>query len=177
MFASYEAFVIQPSQDMDGWLNCRETMQNFDKAAFLSDQPVAHLPFLSAFIETQMFATLIDNKIISQWEECDHALRIFEARLRYFRERTHDQRVPQHHRHSMCTDSGESSNWIGKGQDRDISSLLLMGIVQSFINPLSAKFFRGNINIYLHFVSFLHIDTMQVVEILPQIRPEPTYST
>ena len=38
------------------------------------------------------------------------------------------------------------------------------------INPLRAKFFRGNINIYLHFVSFLHIDTMQVVEILPQIR-------
>ena len=35
------------------------------------------------------------------------------------------------------------------------------------INPLRAKFFRGNINIYLHFVSFLHIDTMQVVEILP----------
>ena len=34
----------------------------------------------------------------------------------------------------------------------------------------------GNINIYLHFVSFLHIDTTQVVEIRPQIRQEPTYS-
>ena len=45
------------------------------------------------------------------------------------------------------------------------------------INPLRAKFFRGNINIYLHFVSFLHIDPTQVVEILPQIRQEPTYST
>ena len=45
------------------------------------------------------------------------------------------------------------------------------------VNPLRAKFFRGNINIYLHFVSFLHIDTTQVVEILPQIRQEPTYST
>ena len=43
--------------------------------------------------------------------------------------------------------------------------------------PLRAKFFRGNINIYLHFVSFLHIDTTQVVAILPQIRQEPTYST
>ena len=30
---------------------------------------------------------------------------------------------------------------------------------------------------YLHFVSFLHIDTMQVVEILTQIRQEHTYST
>ena len=45
------------------------------------------------------------------------------------------------------------------------------------INPLRAIFFRGNINIYLYFVSFLHIDTMQVFEIRPQIRQEPTYST
>ena len=44
-------------------------------------------------------------------------------------------------------------------------------------NPLRAKFFRENINIYLHFVSYLHIDTTQVVEILPQIRQEPTYFT
>ena len=44
-------------------------------------------------------------------------------------------------------------------------------------NPLSAKFFRDSINIYLHFVPYLHIDTTQVVEIRPQIRQEPTYST
>ena len=30
-----------------------------------------------------------------------------------------------------------------------------------------AKFSSGNIDIYLHFVSFLHIDSTQVVEILP----------
>ena len=47
----------------------------------------------------------------------------------------------------------------------------------TMFNPLRAKFFRGNINIYLHFVSFLHIDTTQVVEIPPQIRLERTYST
>ena len=50
-------------------------------------------------------------------------------------------------------------------------------IVELVVNPLRAKFFRGNINIYLHFVSFLHIDTTQVVEILPQVRQEPIYST
>ena len=44
------------------------------------------------------------------------------------------------------------------------------------INPLRAKFFRGNINIYLHFVSFLHIDMTQVLKILPQVREGPTYS-
>ena len=53
----------------------------------------------------------------------------------------------------------------------DVSKSLLL------INPLCAIFFRGNINIYSHFVSFFHIDTTQVVEILPQIRQEPTYST
>ena len=45
-----------------------------------------------------------------------------------------------------------------------------LGPTNPLINPLRAKFFRGNINIHLHFVSFLHIDTTQVVEILPQIR-------
>ena len=47
----------------------------------------------------------------------------------------------------------------------------------AFLNSLHAKFFRGNINLYLHFMSFLHIDKTQVVEILPQIRQGPTHST
>ena len=33
-------------------------------------------------------------------------------------------------------------------------------------NPLGAKFVRVNINIYLHFVSFLPVDMTQVAEIL-----------
>ena len=44
------------------------------------------------------------------------------------------------------------------------------------VNPLRAKFFRGSINIYLHFMSFLHIDLTQVLKILPQVREGPTYS-
>ena len=48
---------------------------------------------------------------------------------------------------------------------------------QRYLNSLHAKFFRWNANIYLHFVSFLHIDTTQVVEILPQTRQETNYST
>ncbi|XP_078076363.1 DENN domain-containing protein 5B isoform X5 [Mustelus asterias] len=81
MFADYEAFVIQPTQDMDSWLTNREQMQNFDKASFLSDQPEPYLPFLSHFIETQMFATFIDNKIVSLWEEKDPLLRVFDSRI------------------------------------------------------------------------------------------------
>ena len=36
-----------------------------------------------------------------------------------------------------------------------------------FFNPLRTKFLRENINIYLHFMSFLHTDKTQVVEIPP----------
>ena len=45
------------------------------------------------------------------------------------------------------------------------------------LNPLRAKFFGGNKNIYLHFMSFLHIDMTQVFEIFPHIGQEDTYST
>ena len=45
------------------------------------------------------------------------------------------------------------------------------------INPLRAKFFRENIDIYLHFMSFLHINKTQVVEIPPWVRQWPAYST
>ncbi|XP_045410021.1 DENN domain-containing protein 5B isoform X1 [Lemur catta] len=85
MFADYEAFVIQAAQDMESWLTNREQMQNFDKASFLSDQPEPYLPFLSRFIETQMFATFIDNKIMSQWEEKDPLLRVFDSRIEKMR--------------------------------------------------------------------------------------------
>ena len=39
------------------------------------------------------------------------------------------------------------------------------------------NFSEGTWNVYLHFMSFLHIDLTQVVEILPQIRQGPTHST
>jgi len=60
-------------------------MQNFDKATFLSDQPEQHLPFLSRFIESQMFATLIDNKIMANWSEVEPNLRVFDRRIRLLR--------------------------------------------------------------------------------------------
>ncbi|XP_012590606.1 PREDICTED: DENN domain-containing protein 5B [Condylura cristata] len=85
MFSDYEAFVIQTAQDLESWLTNREQMQNFDKASFLSDQPEPYLPFLSRFIETQMFATFIDNKIMSQWEEKDPLLRVFDSRIEKIR--------------------------------------------------------------------------------------------
>ena len=56
------------------------------------------------------------------------------------------------------------------GQGMEWPLLLYVGFMHFIINPLRAKFFRGNINIYLHFVSFLHIDVIQVLKIIPQRR-------
>ena len=65
LFSSYESFVIHQTGDsVQQWLNNRETSQNFDKTAFLSDQSDDTIPFLAPFIETQMFASFIDQKIL-----------------------------------------------------------------------------------------------------------------
>lgn len=68
-------------QDRHSWLTARESMVNFDKASFLSDQPQRHRPFLSRFLETQMFATLVDNKIMANWGDYDANLQVFENRI------------------------------------------------------------------------------------------------
>ena len=83
VFLDYQTFVIHPldNQDMEQWIENREQMENFDKAAFLSDQPVQFLPFLAPFIESQMFASFVDAKLISWWSEPDPSLAIFDQRI------------------------------------------------------------------------------------------------
>lgn len=107
MFLGYENFVVNPSQDMESWLTNRETMHNFDKAAFLSDQPESHLPFLSPFIETQMFATMIDNKIMSQWEETDPYLCVFDARIKALRDKLGESRILTYYPCSTIEDTSK----------------------------------------------------------------------
>ena len=55
--------------------------------------------------------------------------------------------------------------------------VLQVSFLNRWINPLRANIFRVNKNIYLHFMPFLHIDMTRVIEILPQVRQGPTYST
>ncbi|XP_028972780.2 DENN domain-containing protein 5B isoform X4 [Esox lucius] len=112
MFADYEAFVIQSAPDLESWLTNREQMHNFDKASFLSDQPEPYLPFLSHFIETQMFATFIDNKIMSQWEEKEPLLRVFDGRID--KARLYNVRAPnlRSSNYQKCTILKESAQAI-----------------------------------------------------------------
>ena len=63
LLRDYEKFTIYPKQSYDQWKRDREQFQNFDRTAFLSDQPEKNLPFLSAFLETQMFRSFVDEKI------------------------------------------------------------------------------------------------------------------
>lgn len=81
MLVDYEQFVILPRQTKDDWFNNREHMQNFDKAAFLSDQTRNNLPFMTLFVETQGFASLIDMKIMALWDDCDPRLAYFDKRI------------------------------------------------------------------------------------------------
>ncbi|XP_053541977.1 DENN domain-containing protein 5B isoform X3 [Ictalurus punctatus] len=112
MFADYEAFVIQNSPDLESWLSNREQMHNFDKASFLSDQPEPYLPFLCRFIETQMFATFIDNKILSQWEEKEPLLRVLDGRIE--KARLYNVRAPNLRSsvYQRCTFLDESAQAI-----------------------------------------------------------------
>uniref|UniRef100_UPI00358FF0A7 DENN domain-containing protein 5A-like isoform X2 n=1 Tax=Myxine glutinosa TaxID=7769 RepID=UPI00358FF0A7 len=113
MFTDYEAFVIaQPAPRLGG---AREQTHNFDKASFLSDQPEPHLPFLSRFLETQMFASFVDAKIASQSNkrDCkDPLLSLFNARLERTRRlhvRTPTIRNATYHR---CTSMEEAEEPI-----------------------------------------------------------------
>ncbi|XP_055367395.1 DENN domain-containing protein 5B-like isoform X3 [Betta splendens] len=111
MFADYEAFVIQSAPDLESWLTNREQMHNFDKASFLSDQPEPYLPFLSHFIETQMFATFIDNKIMSQWEEKELLLHVFDTRIdktRLYNVRAPSLRSSNYQRCSILKESAQT---------------------------------------------------------------------
>lgn len=68
---------------MEQWLNAREALHTFDKSTFLVDQPDAHLPFLSRFIESQLFTCMIDQKILAGDKNIN--IKIFDLRIHLLR--------------------------------------------------------------------------------------------
>ncbi|KAI4464101.1 c-myc promoter binding protein [Holotrichia oblita] len=114
MFQSYENFVIFPNQDREDWLNNRDTMQNFDKASFLSDQPDNHRLFLWRFLESQMFTTFIDNKILSIWGEIDNNLVIFDTRIKLLKQRYGGENLIRSHCYEPCTTAHDSQKLLDR---------------------------------------------------------------
>ncbi|CAB1331671.1 unnamed protein product [Coregonus sp. 'balchen'] len=81
MFGRYEEFVIHSAPDLESWLGNREGMSNFDKGSFLSAQPAPHRHFLSRFLETAMFSSFVDGKVLSRWADREPLQRVFDGRL------------------------------------------------------------------------------------------------
>ncbi|TNN11170.1 DENN domain-containing protein isoform 1, partial [Schistosoma japonicum] len=66
IFQDYENYLILDrniQQNTNNLESISSGLEAFDKVGFLSDQPETHLPFLSAFLETQMFASFLDSRI------------------------------------------------------------------------------------------------------------------
>lgn len=82
MFHDYEKFLVldkkslQTNRNEQEKINC-SGLQFFDKVSFLSDQPETHLAFLSAFLETQMFTSFLDQRVnwSSYFENTSNAMK------------------------------------------------------------------------------------------------------
>lgn len=81
------------------------------QASFLSDQPEPYLPFLSRFLETQMFASFIDSKILyHDDEDKEHTLRVFDSRVekvRLLNVRTPTLRTSMYQKCTNIEEAGE----------------------------------------------------------------------
>lgn len=99
-------------QNKEDWFNNRDSFQNFDKASFLSDQPEQHRPFLWQFLESQMFATFIDNKILGTWNEPNPNLVIFDNRIKYLKQRYGGDNLMRSLSYEPCTSGHETQKLI-----------------------------------------------------------------
>lgn len=106
-FANYEKFIIMPKQVYQQWQKNREQFQNFDKTAFISDQPLDGQAFYSAFLETSIFTIFVDEKIIAvyQPEKCEQSLARFDLQVECHLDKTglaKPPSTPGYRTNSMC---------------------------------------------------------------------------
>ncbi|XP_068458700.1 DENN domain-containing protein 5B-like [Clinocottus analis] len=112
MFGRYEEFVIHSALDLDSWLSNREGTFSFDKGSFLSGQPANHLHFLSRFLETSMFSSFVDGKVISRWADREPLQQLFDNRLERERLYDADEEESRNCRYRKCTTVFESAQVI-----------------------------------------------------------------
>ncbi|KAF3688946.1 DENN domain-containing protein 5B Rab6IP1-like protein [Channa argus] len=112
MFGRYEEFVIHSALDLDSWLTNREGTLSFDKGSFLSVQSVTHLRFLSRFLETSMFSSFVDGKVISRWADREPLQHLFDNRLERERLYSTDEEESHNCCYRKCTTLFESAQSI-----------------------------------------------------------------
>ncbi|KAK7896197.1 hypothetical protein WMY93_021522 [Mugilogobius chulae] len=112
MFGRYDQFVINSSFDLDSWLSNREGSCNFDKGSFLSVQPASHLTFMSRFLETAMFSSFVDGKVISRWADREPMQQLFDSRLERERLYDTDEKDKRNSRYRKCTSLLEPAQTI-----------------------------------------------------------------
>lgn len=112
MFGRYDQFVINSCFDLDSWLSNREGAFNFDKGSFLSVQPASHLNFMSRFLETSMFSSFVDGKVISRWADREPLQQLFDSRLERERLYSTEEEDTRNTRYRKCTSLLESAQSI-----------------------------------------------------------------
>ncbi|XP_049430611.1 DENN domain-containing protein 5B-like isoform X1 [Epinephelus fuscoguttatus] len=112
MFGRYDEFVIHSALDLDSWLSNREGTFSFDKGSFLSVQPAAHLHFLSRFLETSMFSSFVDGKVIARWADREPLQQLFDNRLERERLYDTDEEESRNSRYRKCTSVFESAQAV-----------------------------------------------------------------
>uniref|UniRef100_A0A8C6TK23 DENN/MADD domain containing 5B n=1 Tax=Neogobius melanostomus TaxID=47308 RepID=A0A8C6TK23_9GOBI len=112
MFGKYDQFVINSSFDLDSWLSNREGACNFDKGSFLSVQPASHLTFMSRFLETVMFSSFVEGKVISRWADREPMQQLFDSRVERQRLYDTDDDDPRSGRYRKCTALHESAQAV-----------------------------------------------------------------
>uniref|UniRef100_A0A3B5N1B2 Uncharacterized protein n=1 Tax=Xiphophorus couchianus TaxID=32473 RepID=A0A3B5N1B2_9TELE len=112
IFGRYEDFIVNSAMDLDSWLNNRDGTCSFDKGSFLSVQPAAHLHFLSRFLETSMFSSFVDGKVVSRWVDREPLQQLFDGRME--RERLYDisDEESRNRPYRKCTTLFESAQAI-----------------------------------------------------------------
>ena len=80
MMQNYDKFVIYPP-NREAWEANRDNMDNFERDVFLCDQAEQNLTFLSRFLETHMFSTFIDAKIVRRFNNPSESASHFDIRI------------------------------------------------------------------------------------------------
>uniref|UniRef100_A0A8C6PGL6 DENN/MADD domain containing 5B n=1 Tax=Nothobranchius furzeri TaxID=105023 RepID=A0A8C6PGL6_NOTFU len=112
IFGSYEDFIVHSAPDLDSWLSNRDGSCSFDKGSFLSIQPAAHLQFLSRFLETSMFSSFVDGKIISRWVDREPLQQLFDSRLEQERLYDMSDEDSRSRPYRKCTTLSESAQMV-----------------------------------------------------------------